>query len=155
MKFDNSKYPLYDEIRTTTIELSREVILEIAPEEIMYFEDYIAERHQMKNSDLLAFGLGDIVSLFTPVVLNAMWAALGYLLGKIADTGVEIAKDEIKNRLAKYRKEKSQGIILLSNQDTDALNALVVDVIQKHLQDPEEITYLSKFIIKRILENKE
>ena len=96
-----------NELKLLALDISQEVIAEFAPEEIEHF-DQLVDGHKHDESDQypLAMGVEELFPVISPIVFGAVTAALGYMVKRIFDMSIEIARDEIKIWLNRRREKK-------------------------------------------------
>jgi hypothetical protein len=92
----------FGERQALALDLARQLVHEVAPEELDLFEELAVEpvpTGRRKRDDPLASGLGELVVVITPYAIHAATAVLAFLLPKLGEAAIGIAKDLAKERL--------------------------------------------------------
>jgi hypothetical protein len=89
---------------------AREVTSECAPDELPFFDAFVeaAKTARAEKSDPLAFGVTEIVTFFTPHVLNAYQHAAPMVLGAAFTIAADVTKDVLKERIKAWLARRSE-----------------------------------------------
>lgn len=98
------------------LDLSRDIVSEVAPEELPLFrpigEAYLQNPHEAppdhkSGDEMLGFGVAESAALLTPVILPIMGSVVKYLAGEVTtslkDHSSEAISDTIKNLFRRFR----------------------------------------------------
>ncbi|KVO10594.1 hypothetical protein WL40_25780 [Burkholderia ubonensis] len=78
-----------------------ELTRHFAPEELPFFDDFIdeARARRANKQDPLAFGVHEVLNVFTPHILDALQQAGTVLWGTSCTIAIDVSKDIIKERI--------------------------------------------------------
>ena len=90
-------------------EISKEIVTEIAPEELDIFDQLVRKYYEnpqppnlsvQDKDEMLGFGLGELLVPFTPAITAMVTVALGYIIKAAIDefgkSGAEFAREKIQ-----------------------------------------------------------
>ncbi len=108
-------------------ELSKEMIMHVAPEELDIFDDLLQgyfenpqppDRTAKASDDALGFGLGEVMIAMTPVAAAVATAALNFLLQAVLKAAQDETVAQVRSRLKPLfeRKAKTDKLSLTTEQ---------------------------------------
>lgn len=115
-----SSNPLED--REFVADLTKEIVAEVAPEELDIFDSLLQEYYENPqppdasagaSDDPLGFGLGETLIAVTPAATAMVYAVTSYILeaavSQFKDEGAEFARNMVKKLFQERRKKKKTG----------------------------------------------
>lgn len=131
-----------NEKQTLITEISKEIVAEIAPEEMELFDDLIADYFDhptppvhaaRQGDDPLAFGLETLVIAVTPAVAAAISGVIAYLWQEAVATAKEESAAAIKDKIKALFHQESEGKVTLEPLTKEQL-VMVKKVAQKEAE---------------------
>jgi hypothetical protein len=103
--------------RETIKEISRDLVMEIAPEELAMFDELADEYFQhpqpgkqvKTNDDPLGFGINETLVAVTPAATGMVSTVLAYLLTSFNDALKDTAKESFKTKMKAVFSAKKKG----------------------------------------------